>query len=72
MDGLYDLLIVDFASKPFQVNSFLLLLNGELYFPKGLRDEFFDFLGLINTEAKSWRLAWAISDRNLCATAAST
>lgn len=64
LDGLDDCLVVDLATMPFQLELFRFMLGCQLDLPEGLRDELFDFLGLVYAETKGWGLARTIRDRN--------
>jgi len=44
-------LVVDLATVPLQLDLRAIAIRCELNLPEGLWDEFFDFLGLVDTEA---------------------
>lgn len=68
-DGLDDLLVVDFASEPLEVDLFVFFLDCQLDLPERFRNEFFYLLSLINTEAQRRRLTRSVCNWNLTSTA---
>lgn len=65
VDGFYYLLVVDFASEPFEVDFLVLFLDCQLYLPERFRDKLLNLFGLIDTKAQCRCLARTISNRNL-------
>jgi len=72
MNGFYNLLIVDFTSKPFEVYFFIFLLNSQLNLPKWLWNKLFYLLSLVNTETECWCLTGPVSNRNFGVSATTT
>lgn len=71
LNGLYNLLVVNLASDPFEwVGIFVLRFYCELDFPEGLRNELFDLLSLVNTETQSRSLARAVGNCPIFSTTA--
>ena len=64
MNGFDNLLIVDFASKPLEVDFLIFLLYGQFNLPKWLGYKFFNLFSLVNTEAECWCLTGSVSNRN--------
>jgi hypothetical protein len=65
LDRLNNSLIVDFSSLPLAVKRLFSAGNSELEPPVRLRDEFLDFFGLVDAEAKRRRLTRPIGNRYL-------